>query len=343
MLLDIFVDEFSSYSNIFRKRKRYSIYFSKRILSLYKKKPITKPINQNIEDLKLKKNFLINQIINLRKKYIIKIQSIIRKFLLYKKFKGFLFIQNIIYKRIESIILIQSIFRMGICRKNIKELLNNDALFFYKFPLDIINKICILSSKSEELKNQLKNNKLNLSLLIHKPKMNLNFKYSKYLNSYYISIKKIKLMRKNILVNFQINGETIIDPRYSIIDDKGEKFYNVLTSKMFYRKNNKEKLLMKIDKKINYEKKQWEDLFIIKAKRKRSMSFDASSISSKTDISKELDKNMGEIYNNQVFQSNNYQKEKKPLQSILKRKTSKNDNLKFKKKVCFDNKIEFCE
>ena len=343
MLLDIFVDEFSSYSNIFRKRKRYSIYFSKRILSLYKKKPITKPINQNIEDLKLKKNFLINQIINLRKKYIIKIQSIIRKFLLYKKFKGFLFIQNIIYKRIESIILIQSIFRMGICRKNIKELLNNDALFFYKFPLDIINKICVLSSKCEELKNQLKNNKLNLSLLIHKPNINLNFKFSKYLNSYYISIKKIKLMRKNILVNFQINGETIIDPRYSIIDDKGEKFYNVLTSKMFYRKNNKEKLFMKKSKKINYEKKQWEDLFIIKTKRKRSISFDASSISSKTDISKELDKNMGEIYNNQVFQSNNFTKEKKPLQSILKRKSSKNDNLKFKKKVCFDNKIEYCD
>ena len=52
---------------------------------------------------------------------------------------------------------------------------------------------------------------------------------------------------------------------------------------------------------------------------------------------------MGEIYNNQVFQSNNFQKEKKPLQSILKRKSSKNDNLKFKKKVCFENKIEFCE
>ena len=343
MLLDIFVDEFSSYSNIFRKRKRYSIYFSKRILSLYKKTYIPNSINQNNEDLKLKKDFLIKKIINLRKKYIIKIQSTIRKFLLYKKYKGFLFIKNIINKRIKSIILIQSIYRMGICRKNIKELLNNDALFFYKFPLDIINKICVFSSKTEELKNQLKNNKLNLSLLIHKPNINLNFKFSKYLNSYYISIKKIKLMRKNILVNFQINGETFIDPRYSIIDDKGEKFYNILTSKMFYRKNNKEKLFTKIDKKKDNEKKQWEDLFIIKTKRKRSISFDASSISSKTDISKELDRNMGEIYNNQVFQSNNFQKEKKPLQSILKRKSSKNDNLKFKKKVCFENKIEFCE
>ena len=201
----------------------------------------------------------------------------------------------------------------------------------------------MIPNQNNDLKKKARENKLNLSMQIKSPKLILDFQYSKYLDSYYLPIKKIKLFKKHIYITFKVNGENILDPRYSIIDDKGEKFYNILTSKMFYRKNNKEKLFTKIDKKKDNEKKQWEDLFIIKTKRKRSISFDASSISSKTDISKELDRNMGEIYNNQVFQSNNFQKEKKPLQSILKRKSSKNDNLKFKKKVCFENKIEFCE
>ena len=56
----------------------------------------------------------------------------------------------------------------------------------------------------------------------------------------------------------------------------------------------------------------------MKSRRKRSMSYDASSISSKTDISKELDKNMGETYNNQVVQIKTFENVKKPLQSILK-------------------------
>ena len=73
------------------------------------------------------------------------------------------------------------------------------------------------------------------------------------------------------------------------------------------------------------------------------MSYDASSISSKTDISKELDKNMGETYNNQVVQIKTFENVKKPLQSILKRKSQCFDNLKFQKKVSFDTKIELCE
>ena len=343
MLLDIFVDEFSSYSNIFFKKKRYSIYLSKRIFSIKNKNNVSNSRLNKINDLKAKREFLIKKILNFRKKLIIKIQSSIRRFLKYKKYKSFLIIKNIINRRIQSIILIQSIIRMGICRIHIKALLNNDVLFFYKFPLDIINKMYVFSSKYEELKQQLKNNKLNLSLIIHKPKMNLKFKFSRYLNSYYIAIKKIKLMRKNILVNFQINEEIIIDPRYSIIDDKGEKFYNILTSKMFYRKNNKEKLYFKKEKEIKKEKKQWEELFVMKSRRKRSMSYDASSISSKTDISKELDKNMGETYNNQVVQIKTFENVKKPLQSILKRKSQCFDNLKFQKKVSFEPKIELCE
>ena len=51
-------------------------------------------------------------------------------------------------------------------------------------------------------------------MIIKKPKMNLDFKFNKYLNSYYIAIKKIKLMRKIILCNLKVNNEKFIDPRY---------------------------------------------------------------------------------------------------------------------------------
>ena len=43
-------------------------------------------------------------------------------------------------------------------------------------------------------------------------------------------------MRKIILCNFTVNNEKFIDPRYSITNDNEGNFYNILTSKMFYRK-----------------------------------------------------------------------------------------------------------
>ena len=342
MLLDIFVDEFSTISNIFLSRKNYSLHLSKKLFSIIKKKSV---INNNINticNLHKKRQFFINIIIKTRKNCIIKIQCQIRRFLIYKKIKSFKIIKYIIKQRIKSIKLIQSKIRMIICRNDIKELLNNDALFFYKFPNELLDKI-FLNSNINDLKKQLQNNKLNISMIIQKPKMNLDFKYNKYLNSYYISIKKIKLMRKIILVNFKVNNEIFIDPRYSITDDKEGNFYNVLTSKMFHRKRKEKNLFQNIKKEIKKEEeKHWEELFMLKS-RKRLMSFDASSISSKTDISKELDKNLGETFCNQVITSNNNDNDKKPLQSILKRKNNKNEKISFGKRVSFNKKIEFCE
>ena len=42
----------------------------------------------------------------------------------------------------------------------------------------------------------MKNNELNISIIIEKQKINLDFKYNKYINKYNISIKKIKLIIK---------------------------------------------------------------------------------------------------------------------------------------------------
>ena len=157
MLLDIFVDEFSTLSNIYRSRKNYSLYLSKKLFSLLKQKTKINNEPNKTSLIKIRKDFLIKKIIELRKIYIIKIQSSIRMFLKYKGYKSFQMIKYILKERIKNAILIQSIFRMKICRKHINELLNNDALFFYKFTNDILDKI-FLYSNINELKKKLENN-----------------------------------------------------------------------------------------------------------------------------------------------------------------------------------------
>jgi hypothetical protein len=132
-----------------------------------------------------------------------------------------------------------------------------------------------------------------------------------------------------------VNGENILDPRYSIINDSNGNFYNIITPKMIYRKIKERPIQQKFE-----EKKQWEELFILK-KDKRTLSFDASSISSKTDISKELNKNLGDVYNNQNNNNNN-NNINIPIRPILKNKSFKNCCSNKKKKVSFQSKIDFC-
>ena len=336
MLLGIFDNDNFTYSNLLFKRRRINT------ICLSIKKTIHKTIksqstpNLNSEkELRIRKLLLLTKLIKQRKNSAIKIQSHIRKFLIYKKIKKFFAIKELIEKRKKNIILIQNHFKTFLIHKHFKNLLENEALFFYKFPIDLIDKLCLISN-SEKLKEMYTQNKLNLSMQLKSPKINFNFEYSKYLDCYYIPIKKIKLFKKHILINFQVNGEKILDPRYSIINDTNGNFYNIITSNMIYRKN-KEKSFVK--NKFFNDDKQWEKLFILKT-RKRSFSFDASSISSKTDISKELNKNL-DNQNNINYNNNNNKKENKQIHSILK-----NNHLMKNKKVClkkvtFSNKIEF--
>ena len=279
----------------------------------------------------------MEKILSERKKNILKIQSHIRKYLIYKKYKKFILIKNILDKRNKYISLIQSHFKTFLMHKHFKKLLENEALFFYKFPLDLIDKLFLISNQNEEIKKKAKNNQLNLSMQIKSLKLILDFKYSKYLDSYYLPIKKIKLFKKHIYITFKVNGENILDPRYSIINDNNGNFYNVITPKMIYRKIKGRPIQQKFE-----EEKQWEELFMLK-KHKRTFSYDASSISSKTDISKELNKNLGENYFQQNSMNNNNSNDKnKPIRSILKHKSVKHSHPITEKKVSFQSKIEFC-
>ena len=69
---------------------------------------------------------------------------------------------------------------------------------------------------------------------IKSSKSTYDFKYNKNLDSYYLPINKIKSFKKHIYI--KVNGENILDPRYSIINDNNGNFYNIITNKMIYRK-----------------------------------------------------------------------------------------------------------
>ena len=102
---------------------------------------------------------------------------------------------------------------------------------------------------------------------------------------------------------------------------------------MIYRKAKKFLFQQKVE-----EEKKWEELFILK--KNRSLSCDSSSINSNTDISKELNVNLGN--QNMILNNCNLKKKKMILKPILK-----NQNIKMKKDVCkkvsFNEKIEFCK
>ena len=212
-------------------------------------------------------------------------------------------------------------------------MLKNKALFFYKFPLDLINKLSLTSNLNEDFKQKLKNKELKLSMQIKSSKSTFEFKYSKYLDSYYFPINKIKSFKKHIYITFKVNGENFLDPRYSIINDNNDNFYNIITNKMIYRKAKKFLFQQKVE-----EEKKWEELFILK--KNRTLSCDSSSINSNTDISKELNVNLGN--QNMILNNCNLKKKKMILKPILK-----NQNIKMKKDVCkkvsFNEKIEFCK
>ena len=140
-------------------------------------------------------------------------------------------IKNLLEKRNKYIKLIQSHFKTFLTHKHFKKLLENEALFFYKFPIDLIDKLYMIPNQNNDLKKKARENKLNLSMQIKSPKLILDFQYSKYLDSYYLPIKKIKLFKKHIYITFKVNGENILDPRYSIINDSNGNFYNIITPK----------------------------------------------------------------------------------------------------------------
>ena len=339
MLIDILESHQFSFGNKKNLRKKYPIILSSKSFMI-KQNSINEHISLFESNEENKTIEIIKMIIFKRQISSIIIQRNFRKFLINKYLKKYLMIYEILSKREKSVLLLQNNIRNYFIRKHFKLLLKNDAIFLYDFPKDLFNSICILSTSKEKFYEKINNNNIELSIQLYKPNLIIKFNYSKYLKCYYVPLKKIKLFKKKLIVNFIVNGERIIDPRFSIINDSKGNFFNIISSLMIFKKLKQRSPIIKSNFK---EPKIWEELFVLKQHRK--LSFDTtSSLSSKTDISKEMERNQGDytsIYNR--ANNNNNIKKKKVLQSILKTKR-RNNNIKNRiKKVSFRKEVEFLD
>ena len=340
MLIDILESHQFTFGNKKNLRKKYPIFLSSKSFMI-KKNCINEHINLIESSEENKQLEIIKMIIFKRHISSIIIQRNFRKFLVNKYLKKYLMLYKLLSKREKSILILQKNIRNYLIQKHFKSLLKNDAIFLYDFPKDLLNSICILSTSKEKFYEKINNNNIELSIQLYKPNIILKFNYSKYLKCYYVPLKKIKLFKKKLIVNFIVNGERIIDPRFSIINDSKGNFFNIINSLMIFKKLKQRSPIIKSNFK---EPKIWEELFVLKQHRK--LSFDTtSSLSSKTDISKEMERNQGDftsIYN-RTNNNNNNIKKKKVLQSILKTKRNNNNVKNRIKKVSFRKEVEFLE
>ena len=331
MLLNFFETNPIPFENKINWRFKNIKYFSIISSLLLNKESIDKKfvLYSNFLNSKYKKYELIKLILLKRNNSILSIQRNIKKYLIRKQMKTYYIIQEIILKRENSALMIEKHFRSFLIRKHFKLILENDAIFLYDFPETLINQICILSTLKEYFYNKIKEKKIELSIQLYKPKLRLKFEYSKYLKCYYVPLKKNKVLKKKFNVNFIVNEEKIIDPRYTIINDSKGNFFNVINSFMIFKRLKQKTLFIKSNYK---EPKLWEELFVLK--KNKNINYDELSINSKTDISNEMQKNQ----NDSIYCVNKF-----CIISILKNKKNKCEKVKTCKKVSFKENVELID
>jgi hypothetical protein len=214
-----------------------------------------------------KKNFLISKIIEERKQASRRILNFFRKVVLETKEQRRNELINLILEtRSSAALSIQKVFRGYRVRHSLRELLTvktNDYIFLYK-------------NEDQSVRPRIQ-----LSLHDSKGESLLNLTYSAILDTYYICLKNIKVMRKKILVNFIVNEKVIIDHRYKV-DCQGGKFYNILDSTMLRRRRHHK------SQKVHH--KGWEKVFEINNEREPSNISSDISVSEQPDIDKFLKK-----------------------------------------------------
>ena len=331
MLLNFFETNPIPFENKINWRFKNIKYFSIISSLLLNKESIDKKfvLYSNFLNSEYKKYELIKLILLQRNNSILSIQRNIKKYLIRKQMKTYYIIQEIILKRENSALMIEKHFRSFLIRKHFKLILENDAIFLYDFPETLINQICILSTLKEYFYNKIKEKKIELSIQLYKPKLRLKFEYSKYLKCYYVPLKKNKVLKKKFNVNFIVNEEKIIDPRYTIINDSKGNFFNVINSFMIFKRLKQKTLFIKSNYK---EPKLWEELFVLK--KNKNINYDELSINSKTDISNEMQKNQ----NDSIYCVNKF-----CIISILKNKKNKCEKVKTCKKVSFKENVELID
>ena len=279
-----------------------------------------KTIKYNEEEKKEIKEYILLKILQQRKNNAKKISNFLKNKLELIKVKKENLIQKIIQKRYILISKIQSNIKGFLVRKSINSIYNCENIFFYDL------------SKNLQKLNNYENNIIGENLIKCKIYNNgtkskeIIFKYCKYLKCFFLPLTNLRVIKRIYRVNFIINNNVIIDPRYEIDTDSKGNFYNLIHKNMIYRfkKNN----YIKDD----FNPKFWESIFEIKKRNKRLNSFDSISLTN-SNLSNEI------MNENEKKNQNQNQNQIKP---ILKKTTSKKLNCnRTLRKVSFNNKISF--
>ena len=314
------------------------------------------------EEIEIKKYDFIKNLLIQRKNAAIKISNFIKKKVLIMKMKKKIILKKLLKIRREKIKKIQAVIKGRIVRKAFNLLLQNDYVFFYQMDTTLVDKLALFSKNNEINNNSKIKEKINkidnikIQIFSHQFKMKkFKFIYNKALKTYYLPIKKVRVLKRQFKVNFYINDIPVIDPRYGVDFDTKGNFFNIILKIMIIKINKKQSSFSSVDHvhiinnnnnnenvqnncTENNEEGYWESIFHIK-RLKRANSFDSISISN-SNIS-----NNNEVSNNSIVSPPKYESEianKTNIKPILKKTMRRIESCNkgySNRKVSFNNKI----
>lgn len=273
------------------------------------------------------KKILIERILEERDKAAYKIQKHVKVFITRVTTRKKIFFQVLFEARTQACIKLQRKIKSFLVYQHIHSMRKKyDLVFFYNFTHTSMKGVYNLNER----------NVLKLLLWTNSGKNStpteLAFNYSRPLRTFYLPFSKQRVIKKRFRVNFMVNDNIIIDPRYEVDSDENGRYFNIVESTMLYR-NNKSKCPRKKSPPIDKDK-YWENIFQIKIKKH---SKDSESISDKTDLSVELMNNIIPIAS---IQSN--LRRTINVKSILKKRSLLQEESTPKRKDS-SKKVTFCE
>lgn len=309
------------------------------------------------EEIEIKKFDFIKNLLIQRKNAAMKISNFIKKKVLIMKMKKKIILKKLLKIRREKIKKIQAVMKGRFVRKEFNLLLQNDYVFFYQMDTTLVDKLALFSKNNEINNNSKIKEKINkidnikIQIFSHQFKMKkFKFIYNKALKTYYLPIKKVRVLKRQFKVNFYINDIPVIDPRYGVDFDSKGNFFNIILKIMIIKINKKQSSFSSVNhiqynnnndnnnSENNNEEGYWESIFHIK-RLKRANSFDSISISN-SNIS-----NNNEVSNTSIVSPPKYESEianKTDIKPILKKTMRRIESCNkgySNRKVSFNNKI----
>ena len=297
--------------------------------SLYQSRNKSSPfLSSHKTILSHKRNILLQYILTQRKIHSQIIASWWKTQLTKIKTKREKVLTNILQQRNHYASIIQRNIRSYLSYKQFKLMLSSTKfIFFYSLDTSVCTKYITKT-----------NNKMQLRIINAKSKgrdMILSLQFCKSLNQYYLPISLKGPLKRKIPVNFIINNQCIIDPRYEVeCNEKGE-YYNIVYHSYLYKAPfyKREKFVKAEEIEGIIEEKYWENMFKLNKylpPKKHMCSKDSSnsirSFSSLSGVS--IDQYLGDV-NYNIYDSKVGQGSKDKLKPILK-----NADGRSRRKVC---------